>query len=63
LQERLVHFAERKGIQDHFIAEDHGAFNPKLTRYDYDLKKVKGMFHQAGIGPETGLTWWTIAGS
>ena len=53
----------RTSVTNNFIAEDHWAFNPNLTKYTYDLAKAKEMFDQAGIGPDTKLTWWTIAGS
>lgn len=53
----------RPSFYNNFIADDHWAFNPKLTRYDYDLKKAKELFDKAGIGPDTKLTWWTIAGA
>jgi peptide/nickel transport system substrate-binding protein len=53
----------KPSFTNNFIAEDHWAFNPNLTRYEYDLQKAKDLFAKAGVGPDTKLTWWTLAGS
>lgn len=53
----------KPSFYNNFIAEDHWAFNPNLIRYDYNLDKAKELFAKAGMGPDTKLTWWTLAGS
>lgn len=49
-------------VTNNFMAENHWAFNPNLTHYDYDLDKAKALFEKAGMKEGTELTWWTLAG-
>ncbi len=48
---------------NNFVSENHWAFNPNLTRYDYDLDKAKQLFAQAGVTEGTELIWWAVAGA
>lgn len=49
-------------LTNNFMAENHWAFNPNLTRYEYDLDKAKALFEKAGVKEGTELVWWTLAG-
>ena len=48
-------------ITNNFVSESHWAFNPNLTRYEYDLDKAKALFAQAGVKEGTELTWWCLS--